>query len=92
MFNGINLIQQNTGVSFEWYVLLIIILGSLIFMAKDFKLGLIILFTLSAAVFVWFYQMGYEWTMPLATFFISLILLALSLFAVSTTSTTGGFN
>lgn len=89
---GIELIIDNIGMALEWIISLIFILGSFIFMAKDFKLGMIVLFTTMGGVFVWFYQAGLEYKVPLVVFFISLIILALTLYPVNATSQTGGFS
>ena len=89
---GIQLLIDNVGLSFEWIVILIGTLGSSVFMAKDFKLGIIVLLTSMAGVFVWFYERGFNYSLPLIIFLMSLVILVLSLFAVQSTSTTGGFN
>lgn len=77
------LIETNTGILFEHWILIIILVGSLIFAAKDFKLSLVVLFFLSGSVFVWFYQQGYLWTPVLIVFFMNLIILSFTLYAVS---------
>lgn len=81
----------NVGLSFEWTILIIMILGALIFFAKDFKIGMIILLATSAGVFIWFYEKNLNYALPLTVFFMSLVILALSLYAVNKSSATGGF-
>jgi len=86
----------NIGISQEWTIMLMIILGAFIFFAKDFKIGIIILMTTSAGAFIWFYQQtvsgnAMDWTLPLSIFFISLVILSLSIYAVNKSSVTGGF-
>ena len=91
-FTGIiDILIGNIGVSFEWTVFLIFLIGSLIFFAKDFKLGLMLLMVTMGAIFVWFYETGNNYTIPLAVFFMCIVILALSLYAVQKSSTTGGF-
>lgn len=89
---GIDTVLSNLGISFEWLIMLIIILANLTFFAKDFKLGMITLLGAMSGLFIWFYNSGYNYTLPLVVLFMSIIILALSLFAVQDTSTTGGFN
>lgn len=87
---------NNIGVSFEWVMLILIIIGSFIFFAKDFKVGMMILLVTAGGLFIWFYQETQngnplDWTLPLSVFFMALVILALSLFAVNKNSATGGF-
>ena len=84
-------VVDNVGVSFEWIILLIFIVANIIFFARDFKIGIITLMITMAGVFVWFYQANYNWVLPLSVFFISLVILSLTLFAVNKSSATGGF-
>ena len=81
----------NIGLSWEWTVMLVFICASLIFFAKDFKVGMMILMATMGALFVWFYQKSWNWTLPLGVFFMALVILSLSLFAVNKNSATGGF-
>jgi hypothetical protein len=89
---GLQKVVDNVGLSFEWIVLLVTTLSTLPFFAKDFKLGIILLMVIQGGIFVWFYNAGMDYTYNLVVFFASLVILALSLFAVNSTSTTGGFN
>lgn len=86
-----DLVIENIGVGFEWLMILILCLGTIVFAAKDFKLFIITLFVISAGLFVWFYEEALDYRLPLAIFFISLVILTLSLTAVDKTSSTGGF-
>jgi hypothetical protein len=86
---GIEIITDNTGTSFEIWLLIIVMVGSVIFMAKDFKLGVVIQLLLSGGLFMWFYQAGYNWVLPLVLFFINLIILAFTLYAVSKSTEQG---
>lgn len=89
---GIDTVLSNIGMSFEWLVILILVLANLAFFAKDFKLGMITLLGSMSGLFIWFYNSGYNYALPLVIVFMSIIILAISLFAVQDTSTTGGFN
>lgn len=88
---GIQQVITNIGVSFEWTVLIIAILATMPFFAKDFKTGIIALMLSAAGLFVWFYELGYNYTLPLIIFFMSIIVMALSLYGVQSSSATGGF-
>lgn len=80
---GITGIEQNVGVSFETTVLFIVLVGSLVFYARDFKLGLIISMVFSGLLFMWFYTAEYNYVPSVIMFFIFFILLSLSLYPVS---------
>lgn len=86
-----NQVVTNVGVPMEWLIILVLCLGTIIFAAKDFKLFVIVLFTITGGIFIWFYEIGLDYTIPLSLFFMSLVILVLSLFAVDKSSTTGGF-
>lgn len=87
---GLTDIASNVGVSFENIILLIFIFGGCIFYAKDFKLGLVIQFLGSGLLFMWFKQAGYNYAPALVVFFITLVLLALSIIFVAKTGEAGG--
>jgi len=76
-------IAENVGMPFEHIVLLLVVAGSLIFFAKDFKIGMVMLFISSGLCFMWFYAAGLNYVFALVTFLMSLIILSLSLYAVA---------
>ena len=78
------------GMSFEYLVVFVLTLGSLLFIAKDFKLGMIALFVSMAGVFIWFYEVGLNWSIPLTLLLITLVVMAFTIFATDKTSATGG--
>ena len=80
MFSGIEIITSNLYMSFVDIITLVVMLGSLIFFAKDIRLGFIYLFVMSTGLFIWFYGAGYEFVHVLVIMFISLVLLALSVY------------
>jgi hypothetical protein len=81
---GLSTLAANLGVSFESIILIIFLAGSLIFFAKDVRLGLVLLFFGSAGIFAWFYVAGYNYVPILVIMFMSLILLAFTLYSKST--------
>lgn len=74
----INLLE-NLAISFESLIIIVLVLGGLIFFARDFTTGIVALMIMSGAVFVWFYAVGFNWSMPLALFIITLIMLSFTL-------------
>jgi len=80
---GITNIINNLGMGFENIILLCVIIGGFIIYAKDFKLGLIMHMIATGLLFMWFYQQGYNYVPSLISFFLFLITLSLSLYAVS---------
>lgn len=89
---GLDTLVTNVGVPFEWIIILVFVCGSLIIAAKNFQISIIVLLVTMAGVFVWFYEKGYNWTIPLIIMFMSFIILALSLYSNNKTSMTGGYN
>jgi len=80
----------NMGVSLETYILLIIILGSIIFMAVDFRLGIIMMFILSSSFLLILQTFNRNITYYIYTIIISFILLTLSLI-ISNKKSGGGY-
>lgn len=87
-----NLALSHIGMGFEWVLVFFAAIAALPFFAKDFKIGVISLLATYSGLFIWFYEKSFNWKLPLVMVFISIILLAISLFGVQSTSTTGGFN
>lgn len=81
----------NLGMSFESIIILILLFAGLVFYASDFKLGLIMHMIAFACVFIWFYQIDLNWAVPLTLFFMCLIALSFTLYAVSRTTQRGAF-
>lgn len=87
---GLDNIASNIGVSFENTFLFVVLIGSLIFYAKDFKLGLMMSWLFSGLCWLWFYVAGWNYVPSLVMFFIFLILLSLSLYSVNVVGQNGG--
>lgn len=69
----------NMGVSLETYVLLVIVLGSLIFMAKEMRLGLVISFVLTATALIIFYSFNRNTTLYVTVLLLEFGVLTISL-------------
>lgn len=76
---GVSSMLQNLGMGFETLIIIVLVLGGLIFFARDFTTGVVALMIMSGATFVWFYSVGFIWALPLALFIITLILLSFTL-------------
>lgn len=87
---GMDKVFANIGVSFEWTIVLIFLIGSMIFFAVDFKKGIVVSFLGSGGLFLWFYHSGYNYIPPVTLFFLYLIIMSLSLYTVEKTVSSGG--
>lgn len=83
-------LEQNLLVSIEVIILLIIIIAGVINYAKNPLLGLMLHFIACAGVFMAFYELKLNYSLPLICMFIFLILMCFSLFAVKKSEVSGG--
>lgn len=79
------------GMSFADVILLVFTFGALLFMAKDFRLGIMILMVTSALLFIWFYVLEIVYVLALIEFLASVVILSLTLLAVRGKAQYGGF-
>lgn len=70
----------NLGVTLDQFIMLITFMASLIFMAKDLRLGIMLLFFLNTIEVILFYAAGWDITLISIATLISLVLMAFSLF------------
>lgn len=90
MWSSFSMMASNLGVSFEWVVLFVILFGGGIFCAKNFQLGMIMYFIAFGGAFMVFYQWGLNYVPALILFFMSLVVMSLSLYASSQVVKSGG--
>lgn len=90
MYIGLELIQENVGIMIEHVILIILIIGGFIFYAKDFKIGLMLHMASFGLIFIYFYESSLYYSSSIVMFFITFILLCLSLYASSKVTQTGG--
>ena len=83
----INTLISYVGIGFTDFILIVIILVSIIFSMQDHKIGLISCLLLSLMAFVFFVLTSQEATRALTLFFVTLILMA---FSIYTSRQTGG--
>lgn len=76
----IDLLVANLGISFPDLVILLTILGSIIFFAKDLRLGAVLLFSLLAIEFMLFVELGIPSFSALIALMVSIVFLTLSLY------------
>lgn len=89
---GIEYALQNIGMSIEYVVLLVfVIMGSLIWFAKDFKLGLFYLFFGSALGYMGLKALGEEYQKLLIMVFIALILMSFAIYSIDKGAKRGQF-
>ncbi|MEM5810120.1 MAG: hypothetical protein QW156_04510 [Candidatus Aenigmatarchaeota archaeon] len=69
----------NLGVDVQQLVLIITSLGSIIFMSRDFRLGILILFFLIGMETLVFYKLNYDITIYVYAVLLSFILLIISI-------------
>lgn len=90
MWHMIIQMANNVGVSLEWIILLLILLGGGIFYAKNFQIGIMLHFVGTGCAFMMFYALDLNYTPALILFFMSLVIMTLSLWASSKVAEKGG--
>lgn len=88
---GIQLLLDNLLLNLETVLVGLSFLGSVLFTVKDFKFFPLILIGLNSVLFIWFYNVGLNFSLPLSALLIGLIIFVLLIIPANTTSTTGGF-
>lgn len=91
---GLELISTNTGFGIPDLIFMVVLIGGIIFYARDFKIGLMAhSFAFALLIMAFYgvdYYLGYTWdyTRPLYAFFITIILMAFTLYGAK--SSDGG--
>lgn len=81
MMLGITQVVENIGIgSFENLILLIMSACHIVFFAAGFRKAIVIYFVLSAAIFMWFYEAGYNWVKALIVMLMTFVVMALTLY------------
>lgn len=89
MWDMFSMVASNVNMTFENIITLLVTLGGFIFYARDVRLGLVLHMVMYSLVFMWFYEAGLNYSMPIILMFISLVFLAFTLYAVSKSSRVG---
>ena len=84
------IISNNLGMSFSIIVLIASLVGTLIFYASNYQIGLMMSFMVTALNFMLDYALDLEYVSTLVCLFMFIALLAFSLFSASRTQTASG--
>ena len=71
------------GLSFEFTIFYFLLIGGMAFYAKGFKTGIIFHFLAFGINFMWFYEQALNWVPSLIMFFIFLIIMSFSFYAIA---------
>lgn len=88
---GVENLFHNIGFSFETVFLICFLLTSIVFFARDFKIGLVFILLGSGATFLWFYSWGLNWAPILIVFLMDLVVMSFTLYFVNKAVQAGGF-
>lgn len=91
LIEGINIVTQNVSVSWGVLLTFLVNMGGLVFFAKDFKLGITLMFLSNGLLFMYLYNGGFNYAPAVILFFMSLVMLALSLYPVNKAVQDRGF-
>jgi hypothetical protein len=89
MIAFITLIENNLGFSFISIMTILFNFGVLVFMARDFRIGSIIMLFTNALLFLWSYNKGWDYSIVIALMLLAIGLLSLSLWTNNNYSKSG---
>jgi len=72
-------LTNNLGVTNEVFILIVTVLSCVIFMAKELRLGLLLLFFITSVEFMILYALGLNTTYHIITILASFVILTISL-------------
>ena len=95
MWRAFTIIENGLGISLEYLVLILIFLSGVILASRSFKLSVIWWFLSSGVAFIGFYGWGQSdpsvnWGLHLAFFFVSFVVMALTLYSINKTGVNNG--
>jgi len=79
MFELVSELTSNLGVTNEIFILIVTVLSCIVFMAKELRLGLILLFFITSIEFMIFYALGLNTTYHIITILALFVILTISL-------------
>jgi len=82
MWDILNIVAGNVGFSFPNLIWTLNLIGGIIFYASGFKHGMVVSLITNAGLFIWFYEAGYYYVLPLISLFLILILMSFSFIAI----------
>jgi len=83
MIGVIETITGTLGISFEYVIMIILGVSSMVFAARSMLVWLLVTFLLSAGLTMWFYAAGLNYAPPLGAMFFCIGVLCLSLYLTS---------
>lgn len=90
MIAFLDIIVNNLDMTLINIITIVMNLGVLIFMAKDFRIGLIVMMFVNALLFLWSYNQGWDYSIVLPLSLVSIGLLSLTLWSNSKYENTSG--
>jgi hypothetical protein len=90
MNTGIELVSTNLGMEIQLVILIVVLLGDLIFYADSFLKGIVFTFFTTGGLFMLCYAFGWDYSIIFKVFMVTLIAMALSLYAVGKSGEAGG--
>lgn len=83
--------QVATNLATSWDLLLIIIfnVGTFVFFAKDYKIGVVLSFFINGLLSLWFYNDGMNWSITLVLMIISFVVMSLTFYISAQTEKIG---
>lgn len=90
MIAFLEIITSNLDVTLINIITIVMNLGIIIFMAKDFRIGLIVMMFVNALLFLWSYTQGWDYSIVLPLALVSIGLLSLTIWSNNKYESTGG--
>ena len=81
------IIENNLGMSMGLIVLFVLTIGAIIFFAKSFQIGSLLLLLSSTGSFMLSYSLSWNYTPSIIMMFVSIIILSFSLYATGKVTT-----
>lgn len=83
-------IGANLGMQIEIVITVVVCMGLLVFYAKDFKLGIVITFLITALLTMLFWSQNMNYIPALSVMMISFVVMSLTFYAITKVSAKGG--
>ena len=82
MWEVFQFIADNVAMQFSNVVLLMFNIGLLMFFARGFKEGSIVMLLVNGLFTIWFFKEGWAWQYPMILMFVSIVMMCFSLFFI----------
>lgn len=81
LWNFIDAVMAGNGLTFEFFVFLLVFFMGLIFCIQDYRIGFMALLILSIEEFVFMYLLGFTWIFALFSLVLSVLLMSFAIFS-----------